>query len=190
MTMAAARAGNRAGTSLSFSQRPWSLLFRCTWPKETFPKSSEISQPLYTDGRRRCRTYVQVYLEELTSYQGKAGHSVLDTAQQTQGHQCWGETNGVSNSLLVLGANTTSHAQQLFFQKSPGLQVDSGQLLDPSSECSVLSSNVTEDVISLMSSACHCYKWRGRLTAPVDVTFMHPGILLSMIRDMERGDVG
>ena len=136
-------------------------------------------------------TYIQVYLKELASYQGKAGHGVLDTAQQTQGHQCWGERKGVSDTLLGLGANTPSPARQLsFFQKSPGLQVDSGQPLGPGSECSVMSGNAAGDIVSLMSSACHCWKWRRQLTAPVDATFMHPGVLLSVIRDRERGDVG
>lgn len=78
-----------------------------------------------------------------------------------------------------------------FFQKSPGSQVDSGQPLSPGSKCSVLSGNATGDVVSLTSSACHCCKWRGQLTAhPVDATLMHPGVLLSVIRDGERGDVG
>lgn len=182
VTVAAARAGHRAGTSWNFPQPPWSLLLRCRWPKETFPNPSEISQPLYTDGRRRCRTYVQVYLKELAGYQGKAGHSVLDTAQQTQGHQCWGERKGVSDSLLGSRANTPSPARQLFFfQKSPGLQVDSGQPLGPISECSVLSGNAAGDeqrvpLLQMGGTAhsphqCHLYAPRG---------------LLSIIRDRER----
>ena len=132
MTAAAARTGHQAGISRS-------SLLRCVWPKETFPNPSEISQPLSINGRRRSRTYVQVYLKELAGYQGKTGHGVLDTAHQTQGHQCWGEKKGVSDSLLGSGANTPTPAWQHFFlQKSPGLQVDSGRPLGPSSECSVV----------------------------------------------------
>lgn len=48
--------------------------------------------------KRRCRTYIQVYFKELAGHQGEAGHGVLDTAQQTQWHQCWGQRRRLSGS--------------------------------------------------------------------------------------------
>lgn len=65
--------------------------------------------------------------QELASYQGKAGHGVLDAAQQIQGHWCWGERKGVSNSLLDSAANPLLLPEIPFHLEEPGFQVGSGQ---------------------------------------------------------------